>query len=242
MPPRVGHASRQGWHGLSWESALPQRENQLVTFIDEIVTLAGKEWVIIRPPSAEELIDESAYARDERLPYWAELWPSAIVLAERISEIELDGRRVLELGCGLGLPSLVAARAGADVIATDWYREALDFAKRNARTADVKVAVALLDWFSPAGKAVEGAPYDLVIGADLLYEDRNGRALGELLPRLVAPGGRVLISDPRRPNARALWDALEPAGWSRVTTDVEYDGRPDESGRTIHLHDLAPPT
>jgi predicted nicotinamide N-methyase len=77
---------------------------------------------MVRPPDAEALIDEDAFARDEFLPYWAELWPSARVLAGYVAELPLAGTRAVELGCGVGLPSLVVALAGADVVATDCPR------------------------------------------------------------------------------------------------------------------------
>ena len=107
--------------------------------VEERVTIAGAEWVIHRPPSAEDLIDEDAYARDERLPYWADLWPSAHVLAEYVARRGVADTRMVELGCGLGLPSIVAAGHGADVLATDWYSDALEFVSANAKSANVEL-------------------------------------------------------------------------------------------------------
>ncbi|MCA1728736.1 MAG: 50S ribosomal protein L11 methyltransferase, partial [Actinobacteria bacterium] len=86
--------------------------------------------------AADALIDEREFARDERLPYWADLWPSAVALAGSIIRYDsktLAGRRVVELGCGVGLPSLAALARGARVTATDHYEAALDFARYNAR-------------------------------------------------------------------------------------------------------------
>jgi predicted nicotinamide N-methyase len=210
--------------------------------IVERVAVAGRDWTLWRPPSAEDLIDEDAYARDERLPYWAELWPSGQVLAEELALRHLAGARVLELGCGLGLPSLVAAGRGARVTATDWYTEALNYARRNAAEAGLEIDTALLDWFRPAPELLAAAPFDLVIGADVLYEDRNGEALEALLPRLVAPTGEALVTDPRRPNAATLLKPLRARGWEVTTREVEHRMRPDESGPIVHLHRLVPPT
>ncbi len=88
--------------------------------VEESVTVAGRELHLLRPRDPEALIDEGAFAQDEFLPYWAELWPSAHALTEVLCARELHGVRVLELGCGLGLPSLAAAALGAQVTATDW--------------------------------------------------------------------------------------------------------------------------
>jgi len=90
--------------------------------------VAGREVRIHHPRNADDLIDEQAFVDDERLPYWADLWPSARVLAERVATMPVDGRRFLELGCGTGLVSVAAAIAGFDVTATDYYDEALRYA------------------------------------------------------------------------------------------------------------------
>ncbi len=196
---------------------------------------------VAHPRRAEDLIDEDDYARDERLPYWAELWPSARVLAGELARRDLAGRRVVELGCGVGLPAIVAALAGARALATDWYREALAFVEANAAEAGVDVATMLVDWSDPPPALTDAAPYDLVVGADLLYEERNGVALAALLPRLLPPGGEALIADPRRPHAAHLLDLLREDGWSLQERDVRHPGRPDESGSVVRLHRLVAP-
>ena len=88
-----------------------------------------------RPADAESLIDEQRFEDDEFLPYWAEQWPSGLALAEHLSTLPVEGARILELGCGLGLPSLVGAKRGAIVVATDWSSDALALlaAKRGAQ-------------------------------------------------------------------------------------------------------------
>ena len=105
------------------------RDFDLVT---EQVHVAELRFSITRPRSAETLIDEADYAEDERLPYWAELWPSGRVLAAELAGRDIAGARILELGAGLGLPSLVALARGARPLATDWYPVALEFARANA--------------------------------------------------------------------------------------------------------------
>lgn len=207
----------------------------------EAVRLPGLDLTVAKPLSAEDLIDEDAYARDERLPYWAELWPSGRVLAERLAQRDLRGVRVIELGCGIGLPAIVAMARGADVLATDWYPEALVATRGNARfTLCADLSVAMLDWLHPEPDVLEFGPFDLVIGADLLYEQRNGEALATLLPRLVAPTGEVLITDPRRPHASYLLDPLRADGWHHEQSSVQLTGPVDEAGPEIHIHMLRP--
>jgi predicted nicotinamide N-methyase len=212
-----------------------------VPTVVETVAVAGRAFRLTRPHSAEELIDEAEYARDERLPYWAELWPSARVLAGALGEEPLAGRRVVELGCGLGLPSLVAAAMGARALATDWYPEALAFVVRNARAASLQVERMLVDWQHPPDALLERGPFDLVVAADVLYEARNADALLALLPALAGKAGRILIADPRRPDARLLIEPLTAAGWAHRREERPVAGRIDESGPVVHLHHLNPP-
>jgi len=132
------------------------------------------------------------------LPYWAELWPSGVALARHVATLGLEGKRVLELGCGLGLPSLAAALGGAHVLATDWAEDAIELLRRNAERNDVPLRVAQVRWSEPE-PLLRAAPWDIVLGADLLYEARNADQLAELLPQL---GGEVLLAEPGRPYAK----------------------------------------
>lgn len=178
--------------------------------IEERIEVAGLELAILRPPSADELIDEAAFADDEFLPYWAELWPSGLALAEAAATLPLRGRRVLELGAGLGLPSLVAAQRGAQVLATDWAEDAVELLRVNAERNALRLRAERVRWDAPEPLLRE-APWDVVLGADLLYEERNAEQLLELLPRL---GGELLLAEPGRPFAKAFlarWDVEEVA-------------------------------
>jgi predicted nicotinamide N-methyase len=168
---------------------------------------------VIRPAAADALIDEEEFARDERLPYWAELWPSAVALARLVSKEDLAGRRAIELGCGVGLPSLTALARGARVTATDHYRAALDFARYNARAnlGDLEPETRFLDWHTPYAEGL--GPFDLVLAADVLYERRNISALAALIPALLTPGGEVLLADPRRKDAPAFLEEMQERGF-----------------------------
>jgi predicted nicotinamide N-methyase len=168
--------------------------------------------VVERPREPESLLDESAFARDEFMPYWAEVWPSGIALARHVAGLDLANRSVLELGCGLGLPSLAAALAGATVVATDWAADALVLLRRNAERNAAVVTTTLLDWREPA--ELGGRRFDLVLAADVLYEERNAAPLVTLLPDVVAADGEALVADPGRRHAELMLDGIVTAGWS----------------------------
>ena len=181
---------------------------------------------VAHPVAADALIDEEEFARDERLPYWADLWPSAVALARSLHAEHLAGKRVVELGCGVGLPSVVALACGASVTATDHYRAALDFTRYNALVnLGRESCTRLLDWHSSHFE--EMGPFDLVLAADVLYEARNVPALAALTPTLLAPGGEVLLADPRRKNAPAFLERMRERGFCPSTEEclVRSDGR-----------------
>lgn len=183
--------------------------------IEETIALRGRELLILRPRDSEALLDEAAFEHEEFMPYWAELWPSALALARVVAARSLGGTRVLELGCGLGIPSIVAALGGARVLATDWSADAAELLEENARRNGAVLEIAVRAWDDPALSS--SGPWGLVLASDVLYERRNVGLLLELLPRLVDERGEVLLADPGRPPAAAF---LEEAAreWEIATT------------------------
>ena len=195
--------------------------------VQESIALPGGELELARPRDAEALLTEEAFEREEFLPYWAELWTSAVALAHDVSLRSLRGRPTLELGCGLGLPGIAAARAGGRVLASDWSPDALLATAANAARNGVEVETMVCSWAAPE-PLVERAPWPLVLASDVLYERRNADLLLELLPRLTDERSEVLIADPGRPPAAAF---LERAalGWRVRTT-----GSPRSPRVSIH--------
>jgi predicted nicotinamide N-methyase len=176
-----------------------------LNLVEETVDVGRLTLSILRPRQAEALLSEEAFEHEEFLPYWAELWPSGIALARVVRRRDVEGLRVLELGCGLGLPSIVAALGGARVLATDWSPEGLEVAVMNAARNHADLETALVSW-AGADLLVRSAPWDLVLGADLLYERRNVDQLLSLLPRL---GGEILLAEPGRPPAARFFEQIE---------------------------------
>ncbi len=176
--------------------------------VAEWIPLPGGEIELARPRDAEALLSEESFEHEEFLPYWAELWSSAVALAHDLSLRSLRGKRTLELGCGLGLPSIAAARSGARVLATDWSADAVLATAANAARNGVRVETLECSWAAPE-PIVERGPWDLVLASDVLYERRNTGLLLRLLPRLVDERGLVLISDPQRAAAVTFLERVE---------------------------------
>lgn len=171
-----------------------------------------------------DAIDPVAFAEGERLPYWADLWSSALALATHMRvRPGVAGMRVLELGCGTGLAGIAAAQAGARVVMTDYEDDALRFARANAAinlgaVARDKVRAEHLDWRSP------GAPgtFDIVLGADIVYDRANFPFLLSLFRAVLAPEGVVLVADPDRTIGRDFLHAADADGFAvtRIPAEV----------------------
>jgi predicted nicotinamide N-methyase len=192
--------------------------------IADRIALPGGEVDLMRPRDAEALISEEAFEHEEFLPYWAELWTSAVALAHDVSLRALTGRPTLELGCGLGLPSIAAARAGGRVLATDWSPDAVQATAANAQLNGVEVETLLCSWAEPDA-LVERAPWPLVLASDVLYEARNVELLLDLLPRLVDQTGLVLLADPGRVPAERFLAAAPEHGWTLRSVASPRAGR-----------------
>jgi predicted nicotinamide N-methyase len=170
--------------------------------VSQSIELGGGELQLLQPRESAELPDAGAVEWAPIAPYWSVLWRSGVALAREVEGMQVRGLRVVELGCGLALPSIAAARAGADVLATDSCPEALALVALNARANDVRIETATVDWRQP-DELGRRAPFDLVLAADVLYERASVAVLLALLPRL-APA--AWLADPGRPAAEAFLD------------------------------------
>ena len=173
--------------------------------VSRSIDLPSGEVRLLQPHEAAALPDVDAVEWAPITPYWSVLWRSGVALARELDGEALRGLRVVELGCGLAVPSIAAARAGAEVLATDACAEALTLVARNAHANDVRIETATVDWAEP-DELVRRAPFDLVLATDVLYERASVALLLSLLPRL-AP--QAWLADPGRPAAGAF---LEQAG------------------------------
>jgi len=187
------------------------------------VTVGGVALTMETPPDLDALLDRAA-ATDpqaiDAIPYYAILWPAALGLAEHLWQhrTDLPGTRVIELGCGLGLPAILAAKLGAQVTATDFHPETGEWLLHNAALNGAALNYQQLDWnaFLDARLTTLGSrsPTDsLVIGSDLLYERRHIPALVCAIGALCAPGGHAIIADPGRDNLQLFVSSMEKSGW-----------------------------
>jgi predicted nicotinamide N-methyase len=198
----------------------------------EDATVDEHTFSILRPANSDDLIREEDFVKDERLPYWADVWPSSIVLAGKLLELEGRGKTALELGCGVGLSTLAATSAGFDVLSTDYYEDALDVTRANVfRNLGMFARTRLVDW---RHLPQDLGTFDLVFASDVLYENEYAELLPVLLQRLLAVSGIALIADPGRVAAPVFIEACARHGLAIR----EKETRPFEAGEITQKIDL----
>jgi Predicted methyltransferase len=200
-----------------------------------VVQLGGLEVELLSPANADDLISEDDYVKDERLPYWADLWPSAQILAREVREMRLGGQRVLELGCGLGLVAVAAALAGGLVTATDYYDDALLFATLNVAEATSKtIAARMVDW---TAMPADLGRFDVVLTSDVLYEPRYAALVAGAITATLRRGGEAIVADPGRIACENFLNECRARGLvvSRATPHAYAEG---EIRQTITLYSL----
>jgi predicted nicotinamide N-methyase len=195
--------------------------------VERTIDFAGGPLIITAAMDQTALL---AATRDSSLlPLGLMLWESAVALARALDHRAMAGLRVLELGAGVGLCGLLAARAGAQVVQTDIDERALALQRRNASRNGVDgLRHVRLDWHTP--DLADVARADLVIGADIVYDRCDHAAIERAVRLALAPKGAVILADPSRSDTPAFLDLLGASGWHMTVTtvtepDLTYAGR-----------------
>lgn len=196
--------------------------------------IGDKNYVVEAIRSLDEAIDllcdamtdeeqKDPFAED-LCPYFGILWPSSIALAEYLNKSRelIKGKRVLELGAGLGLPSLVAAHCGADVTTTDYHPDVEFYFKRNCRHSLVDCHYERLNW---RDNEKHYEPFDVVIGSDVLYESKHPKEVALGLLRYVKKDGLIILSDPGRAYLQKFLDAMKQENTREDLSFVTVDGK-----------------
>jgi predicted nicotinamide N-methyase len=205
---------------------------------------AGRLYEIAQPDDTERLLDRAASDPEQNLPYWAEVWPSGIALADEISghRGDLRRQRVLELGSGIGVTAISALEADAELTVADYAPESLILCRYNAlRHTGREPATIQINWRQPDGALFERPAdgFPVILAADVLYETRDVEPLLALVGRGVAPGGLLWLAEPGRPAASRFLQAAREEGWAGMTkTHSGPWPDPKDEGVVVRIHRL----
>ena len=177
---------------------------------------------------------EAQQKRSERFPYWAEIWPTSLALANWFytEKLEKSDGWVCELGCGLGLVGIVLAKSGWRVEATDFVEDALVFSTYNAQQNKVSglYRVAYLDWRNPVGEQ-----WGCLLASDVVYEKKNHRYLERVLRKLLTSGGKFYLADPQRKAAADFVELLVDQGYGHRQQCLSQNWQAMEQKVDIHI-------
>ncbi len=213
--------------------------------VQDTVVIPGSEATVAvtRPADTDLLLEQIAADPEQNLPYWAEIWPSGIALAGAIAAHpdRVRDRRVLELGCGVGVTAAIALAAGARLTVTDYAPEALVLAALTGlrHTGREPERADRVNWRDPVAlrSLTADGPFEVILGADLLYERRDVAPLLAALDVLLAPNGALWLAEPGRPPAATFLETLRSGDW--IDESARWEGPwadPDDAGVVVQTH------
>lgn len=180
------------------------------------IDLGGSKVTINLVGNADEIL--MAALAEEETPLWVELWPASIGLARWLwHSCDLKGKKVLELGCGLGLAGIVAALQEGDVLQTDYIPEALKIASSSAELNGLNnIKQIIADWrcFNIEEK------FDYIIGADIIYHPELHNDLINIFEGNLSSKGKIIVSDPGRKDGIEFIAKLQSRGWRVLVNKI----------------------
>jgi len=206
---------------------VPLIDYDMITTIEKIGTFPIHLWSIRDMDRALDEICKKYEPKNpdevDRLldlcPYFATIWPSARALGAFMSErkTQFTKKHGIEVGCGLGLPSILASKIGASMVATDFHPDVSYWLKKNTELNQVKIEYIEWNWSdSGTHTGVKPGTYDFVLASDVLYEKQHPESLVRSLAGLLAPGGKIYLSDPGRAYLDRALQEFEALGFHRA--------------------------
>lgn len=195
----------------------------------EKITIAGHVLEIEMVKDLNKYLDDIAdYANgnEDLIPYWSEFWPSSLALANYLVKIknQLKGKKIIELGCGIGIIATILAIEGIDIVATDHQVLALDLTEKNVRrNSGNSITTRILDWRFPD----IDEKFDVIIASDVVYESRSIKPLINIFLSFLQKRGSIYLAEPNRSVARPFFSSLRERGFIFSNNDsvVKNEGR-----------------
>jgi predicted nicotinamide N-methyase len=158
--------------------------------------------------------DQDNSLAEEYCPYFGVLWEAGIGLSQFLSNVELRGKKVLEIGCGLALPSFVVTRNGGKIIATDFHADVPLFLEENQKKNKIEFPYRVMNWRNEIERTkTDLGLFDLVIGSDILYESQHPMQVAQALIAFLNPGGKIILADPGRAYIQKFITSMNELGY-----------------------------
>lgn len=218
----VPAANPGGLDFTRWEFGLPGYEVETTTH-----RVGGSDFHIRALLNKQQFSDsdgsaERAGVSPASWPLFGVVWPAGLALAEEMSRFPIEGKSILELGCGIGLSSLVLARRGANITACDYHPLAAEFLRYNTELNGLPpIAFHVAPWLEPVPLF---GRFDLIIGSDLLYERDHAALLAGFIDHHANAAAQVLIADPGRGYVKAFSALMSTQSYVRTAQPLPMAG------------------
>lgn len=186
--------------------------------------------------------DQDQSLAEEHCPYFGVMWEAGIGLSQSLTREMCEGKKILEIGCGLALPSFIATRFGGNVIATDFHADVPLFLQENQERNKINFDYQVMNWRNEIERTKTSLGlFDLVIGSDILYESQHADQVAEALIAFLKPGGKILLSDPGRAYVQKFISAMQKLGYPEkfTTQKVPAHLTPKNIDREIYLFEFS---
>jgi 2-polyprenyl-3-methyl-5-hydroxy-6-metoxy-1,4-benzoquinol methylase len=174
---------------------------------------------------AELYPEKFDYPPEDLCPYYGVLWDSALALIEYLNRIKLAAKPILEIGCGLALPSLYLAKVGhpAAITCMDFHPNVAELFQKNLELNQVQLKYQQCDWTQI--KSAMG-DYPIIIGSDILYEGRHPKDLAMALLKMSHHTDEIIIADPKRGREKIFYQILSECGFKQTTHEIMIKQNP----------------
>jgi predicted nicotinamide N-methyase len=186
--------------------------------------------------------DEDSALKEEYCPYFGVLWEAGIGLTQHLQQIDLKDKKVLEIGCGLALPSFLVTRLGGEVIATDFHIDVPLFLEINQKNNRTYFPYKVMNWRNEIERTkTDLGLFDLVIGSDILYEGQHPAQVAAALIAFLKPGGKIILSDPGRAYVQNFISSMNERGYKEVMTTqmIRAELTPKNKQRDVFLFEFS---
>jgi predicted nicotinamide N-methyase len=185
--------------------------------------------------------DQDQSLAEEHCPYFGVMWEAGIGLSQSLTREMCEGKKILEIGCGLALPSFVASKFGGEVIATDFHADVPIFLEMNQKKNEVHFDYRVMNWRSEIERTKNTLGlFDLVLGSDILYESQHSLEVARALIAFLNPGGKIILADPGRAYIQKFVSTMKELGYPEVFTTQKVEARlvPKKVDREIYLFEF----
>jgi predicted nicotinamide N-methyase len=163
--------------------------------------------------------DQDNSLKEEYCPYFGILWEAGIGLSQHLKQLDLKDKKILEIGCGLALPSFIATQMGGDVIASDFHADVPLFLEINQKNNQTYFPYKVINWRNEIERTrIDLGLFDYVIGSDILYESQHPSQVAEALIALLKPAGKIILSDPGRAYVQNFITSMNKCGYKEYFT------------------------